>query len=308
MNVDGSGLARVNHGRGYAGGAFFSPDGQRLVYRAFYPSTPSEEEAWQRMLREHALVPVPMEIYVARPDGSEERAVTKTGKVNFAPMFHPDGKRILFCSNLEARQRGAYDLWLVNADGSGLERVTRQAGAGEHPSFDGFPCFSPDGRRLAWISDRGGDGLNVFSPAGETDPRTAATEPQSAQRKTFCCRTPQRPPGGPSGGGSIKGFFSAGSEALRPPDGTYWFLSWSILSRSRSISLLSASIFFFWESTVFFCDSAVSWLFFNSSSSAATLVSSVFFSSPRAGGSSSRRPRTSPASARGRPTPRPASS
>jgi Tol biopolymer transport system component len=165
MNVDGSDLRKVNHRRGYAGGAFFSPDGQWLVYRAFYPSSDKEEQAWKRMLDEAALVPVPMEIYVARPDGSDERAITRTGKVNFAPIFHPDGRRILFTSDVDAKHRGQYGLWLVNADASGLERVTFHEGTAEAGGFDGFPCFSPDGRMVAWISNRGGRDrrdLNVF--------------------------------------------------------------------------------------------------------------------------------------------------
>jgi Tol biopolymer transport system component len=45
----------------------------------------------------------------------------------------------------------------MNADGTGLEQVTTYAG------FDGFPMFSPDGRRLAFASNRNG------SRPGETN-------------------------------------------------------------------------------------------------------------------------------------------
>jgi Tol biopolymer transport system component len=47
----------------------------------------------------------------------------------------------------------------VNDDGSGLEQVTTYGG------FDGFPMFSPDGRRLVFASNRSGKVLgetNVF--------------------------------------------------------------------------------------------------------------------------------------------------
>lgn len=164
MNVDGSDLRKVAHRRGYAGGAFYSPDGEWLVYRAFYPSGDREEALWQRMLREAVLVPVPMEIYVARADGSRERQLTHTGRVNFAPCWHPDGRRILFTSDFEARHRGQYALWIVDSDGTGLRRVTFHDGTPESPGFDGFPHFSPDGRSLVWISNRGGarGDLNVF--------------------------------------------------------------------------------------------------------------------------------------------------
>ena len=41
-----------------------------------------------------------------------------------------------------------FDLYLINEDGSELERVTNSEG------FDGFPVFSPDGKYLVWGSNR----------------------------------------------------------------------------------------------------------------------------------------------------------
>jgi Tol biopolymer transport system component len=159
MNVDGSDVRKVKHRRGYAGGAVFTFDNQWLVYRAFYPRTPAEQEEFDRLLRERLLHPVNLEIYMSRPDGSEERALTQNGKVNFAPFPLPDGRRVIFCSDLNAPKRGSYQLYLVNTDGTGVEQVTFGDG------FNGFPCISPDGRRLAWISDRNArrpHELNVF--------------------------------------------------------------------------------------------------------------------------------------------------
>jgi Tol biopolymer transport system component len=90
-------------------------------------------------------------------DGTNKRQVTRLGAGSFAPFFHPDGRRILFASNVgDPRQRN-FDLYLVNDDGSGLERVTTD------PSFDGFPMFSPDGRQLVFASNR-----NASRP-GETN-------------------------------------------------------------------------------------------------------------------------------------------
>jgi len=163
MNMDGSDLRRVTNRRCYTGGAFFSPDGGWLVYRSLYPQARIDEEMLDRMLSERALIPykgMVIEIYLSRVDGSDERAVTKTGKVNFAPAFHPDGKRIIFTSDLASKGARGYNLFLVNTDGTGLEQVT------DHDGFDGFPHFSPDGKRLAWISDRNAKRpheLNVFT-------------------------------------------------------------------------------------------------------------------------------------------------
>ena len=38
----------------------------------------------------------------------------------------------------------------MNPDGTGLEQITT------HAEFDGFPMFSPDGRKLVWASNRNG--------------------------------------------------------------------------------------------------------------------------------------------------------
>src|SRR5258708_11198030 len=100
MNVDGSDLKKVQHRRGYAGGAFFSPDGQRIVYRAAYPKTEDEKAEFERLLSERLLRPGNLEIYIARPDGSEERQLTNNGASNWAPSFHPHGKTIVFASNI----------------------------------------------------------------------------------------------------------------------------------------------------------------------------------------------------------------
>lgn len=160
MKPDGGDLRKVGHRRGYAGGAFYSPDGQWLVYRAFYPRTPEESAEFDRLLAERLLRPVNLEIYVSRPDGSEERALTKNGKVNFAPAWHPDGKTIVFTSDMEAGSPGRYSLYAIGADGTGLRRLTT------HDGFDGFPHFSPDGKKLVFISNRNGKDsrkdLNVF--------------------------------------------------------------------------------------------------------------------------------------------------
>ena len=162
MNVDGTDLKKVTRKTCYTGGAFFSPDGRSLVYRSFYPKDATDDLMLHRMLTERALIPFKgmiIEIYMADADGGNERAVTKMGKINFAPTFHPDGKRILFTSDAQAKARGGYNLFLVNADGTGLEQVSF------HNGFDGFPHFSPDGKKLVFISDRNAKRpheLNIF--------------------------------------------------------------------------------------------------------------------------------------------------
>ncbi|HEU5042061.1 MAG TPA: hypothetical protein VFT84_14625 [Gemmatimonadales bacterium] len=148
MNVDGSDVRRVTHRVGYDGGAFFSPDGRQIVWRAMYPETAEDSADYRRLLGERMVRPSRLELWVANADGSDARQITRLGGANFAPYFHPDGRRIVFASNhAEPRSRN-FDLYLVNLDGTGVERVTT---SGE---FDGFPMFSPDGRQLVFASNR----------------------------------------------------------------------------------------------------------------------------------------------------------
>ena len=157
MNPDGSDVRRVTSRVGYDGGAFFSPDGKHLVWRAQYPETSADTADYRQLLGERLVRPTRLELWVADPDGQHARKVTSLGGANFAPFFHPDGRRIIFASNYLNPRGRDFDLFLVDTDGTGLEQVTRD------PDFDGFPMFSPDGKKLVWASNRHG------STSGETD-------------------------------------------------------------------------------------------------------------------------------------------
>ena len=154
MAIDGSNVRRITNRVGYDGGAFFSRDGTRIVWRAGYPGTAADTADYLRLLGQRLVRPARVELWVANADGSDARQITRLGGANFAPFFHPDGKRIIFSSNYEEPRSGRFDLYLVNADGTGLERVTT------HPDFDSFPMWSPDGRKLVWVSNRNGRNPN----------------------------------------------------------------------------------------------------------------------------------------------------
>ena len=157
MGVDGGNVRRLTSTLGYDGGPFFSPDGKQIVYRAWHPQTATDSADYVGLLAQNLVRPVRMEIWVMNADGSNQRQVTNLGGANFAPYFHPDGRRILFASNHKNPRSRNFDLYLVNTDGTGLEQVTTDE------DFDAFPMFSPDGRRLVWASNRHG------STPGETN-------------------------------------------------------------------------------------------------------------------------------------------
>jgi Tol biopolymer transport system component len=151
MNLDGSNVRRLTDDIGYDGGAFFSPDSKKIVYRAAHPTDPSEVTKYKELLAQRLIEPGQLEIFVMNADGSDKKQVTTTGASNFSPYFHPDGTRIIFSSNIETRGNGgrpSFHLYLVRDDGTGLERLTTEG------HFNSFPMFSPDGKRLVWVSDR----------------------------------------------------------------------------------------------------------------------------------------------------------
>ncbi len=157
MDIDGTGARRLTNRVGYDGGAFFSPDGTKIVWRAQYPVTSADTADYRRLLGQRLVRPAKLELWVANADGSNPQRITNLGGANFAPFFHPDGKRIIFASNSQDPRGRDFDLFLVNVDGSGVDRVTASA------DFDGFPMFSPDGRQLVFASNRHG------ASAGETN-------------------------------------------------------------------------------------------------------------------------------------------
>jgi Tol biopolymer transport system component len=159
MAGDGSDVRRLTNRPGPDGGPFFSADGRQIVFRGRAISAGPELDDFRSLLKEELWRPTTLEIFVMNADGSNLRQVSKLGGANFAPFFHPDGKRIIFASNHHDPKGRDFDIYLMNVDGTGLERITN------NETFDGFPMFSPDGRRLVFASNRGAKSegeTNVF--------------------------------------------------------------------------------------------------------------------------------------------------
>ena len=159
MDVDGKNPKQITHELGYDGGAFFSPDGKKLVFRASRPKSDEEIKEYKDFLAQGLVAPVAMELFTCNIDGSELKQVTHLGKANWAPFYHPSGKKIIFSSNHASKKGYDFQLYMINEDGSGLEQVTTES------VFNSFPMFSPDGKKLVFSSNRNNHGThdtNVF--------------------------------------------------------------------------------------------------------------------------------------------------
>lgn len=146
MKPDGSDKKRLTTKRGYDGGAVFSKDGKKIVWRANHPATPEGMARYDALLKENLTAPMKMELWVSDADGGNAKQITKNNCANFAPTFTPDGKKIVFSSNQHKCDGRDFELYSVNLDGSGQEQITSFGG------FTSFPEFSPDGKKLVFSS------------------------------------------------------------------------------------------------------------------------------------------------------------
>ncbi len=159
MNIDGSGLKQITFGLGYDGGAFFSPDGKQLVFRASRPKTEEEIKEYKDLLAQGLVAPTNMEIYVVDTNGQNLKQITHLGKANWAPFFHPSGKKIIFSSNHASPRGYSFQLYMIDIDGTNLTKITNES------NFNAFPMFSPNGKKLVWSSNRNNGGTrdtNLF--------------------------------------------------------------------------------------------------------------------------------------------------
>ncbi len=161
MNADGTHARQLTRRLGYEGGPWWSPDGKQIAYRAYYPKTEKEIADYKSLLAQHLIRPTTLDLYVMNADGSRVRRLTNDAAENiasFAPSWTHDGKSLVFASNRADPKRRKFEVYKIGLDGKGLERITYG------DQFDGFPNFSPDGKKFVWASNRNGQNheTNVF--------------------------------------------------------------------------------------------------------------------------------------------------
>ena len=91
------------------------------------------------------------EIYVMDADGGNQHNLTSDPNNDWNPSWSPDGKRIVFRSNRDGHFIDGiltYNIYVMDADGSNQRRLTND------PNNDMYPSWSPDGKRIAFSSDR----------------------------------------------------------------------------------------------------------------------------------------------------------
>lgn len=157
MDANGSNVKRLTNNMAEDANPAWSPDGRTLLFE-------SERDGNR-------------EVYVMNADGGNQIRLTRNNAADVTPSWSPDGARIAFASN---RDTGPpynpynLDIYVMNADGSNVRRIV------DDPEYDVGPQWSPDGRKILFVSGRTGN-FNVFEMNVDgSDQRNLTADPQQS--------------------------------------------------------------------------------------------------------------------------------
>ena len=134
MNADGSNIKRLTNNLADDVNPSWSPDGSRILFE-------SERDGNR-------------ELYVMDPEGGNQIRLTRDNAIDSTATWSPDGSLIAFASN---RDTGPpynpynLDIYVMNADGSSVRRIV------DDPEYDVGPQWSPDGRKIVFMTGRNGN-------------------------------------------------------------------------------------------------------------------------------------------------------
>ena len=117
------------------------------------------------------------DVYTIEIATGEIRQLTNDAARDRGAVWSPDGERIYFYSQ---RDENRYEIWRINADGSGLQRVTRTQGRSVW-----YPAVSPDGRKLSFYNDEHSFVLDLDQPGATPQAIPSALQGSASELSTW---------------------------------------------------------------------------------------------------------------------------
>ena len=144
MDADGSNPQRLTNNGHNDFSPSWSPNSERILFSSVH------------------------EIYVMDADGRNQQKLSQDDRKDRSPSWSPDGQRIVFSSERDGHFKAKFgitdEIYVMDADGGNEQRLT------ENQNNDWNPAWSPDGKRIAFASDRKGDLISfdiyVMDPDG----------------------------------------------------------------------------------------------------------------------------------------------
>jgi Tol biopolymer transport system component len=144
MNYDGTNIIKLNQ-ENFLMSVFpqWSPDGKQIIFSS-NPSQGRYENPY-------------FSIFKMSSDGGVLVQITNEKEIDYAPVWSPNGDKIVFYATYEYHLSGEgpmfwknANIFIMNSDGTDKKKITDSS----EPVLDISPGWSPDGRKIVFASNR----------------------------------------------------------------------------------------------------------------------------------------------------------